>query len=95
MQFIPIIERATPELIQIAEAGWARITMQDDDQVLASRTDSMVGLPITGFSAEQYTNGELEGGVLANYGGLFSHKGSVCAVGEGGSAPDDCNSAAD
>jgi hypothetical protein len=77
-----------------ADAGWARITMQGDDQMLEStRGDSLVGLPITGFSAEQYTNGELEGGVLANYGGLFSHKGSVCAVGEGGSAPDDCNSA--
>jgi len=77
-----------------ADAGWARITMQDEDQVLESNSgDSLVGLPITGYSAEQYTNGELAGGVLANYGGLFSHKGSVCAVGDGGSAPDDCNSA--
>jgi len=74
-----------------ADAGWARITMRGDDQVLASRTDSMVGLPITGFSAEQYTNGELEGGVLANYGGLFSHKGSVCVV-DSADADSDCES---
>ena len=38
----------------------------------------MIGLPTTGFAAEEYENGTLEGGsVLANYGGLFGHKGSV------------------
>lgn len=39
----------------------------------------LVGLPATGFWALQFTNGFLdpEGGVLANYGGLFDHKGSV------------------
>jgi hypothetical protein len=61
-----------------ADAGWARITMDGD--LKSVRGDTLVGLPITGFSAEQYTNGELEGGVLANYGGLFSHKGSVCVT---------------
>lgn len=39
--------------------------------------NGLVGLPVTGFSAEQYVNGFLEGGVLANYGGVFQHKASV------------------
>jgi len=72
-----------------ADAGWARITM---DGELESASGSLVGLPITGFSAEQYTNGELEGGVLANYGGLFSHKGSVCFIGSDAPAGTDCDS---
>jgi len=60
------------------DSGWAQITFLGEDAV------GLVGLPVTGFSAEQYTNGYLEGGVLANYGGLFSHKGSVsCPVDQG------------
>jgi hypothetical protein len=60
------------------DEGWARITFFGKDEV------GLVGLPVIGFSAEQYTNGFLEGGVLANYGGLFNHKGSVnCPVMDG------------
>jgi len=80
--------------------GWARITFGNmDDCVACNKADDelhvdsagMVGLPITGFSAEQYTNGMLEGGVLANYGGLFQHKGSVgCPSG----GPSSCSSSA-
>jgi hypothetical protein len=72
-----------------ADAGWARITM--DGELESDGDDTLVGLPITGFSAEQYTNGELEGGVLANYGGLFGHKGSVCVI-DAGDADSDCDS---
>jgi hypothetical protein len=67
-----------------ADAGWARITMNGDlepDWMPVGLVEpALHGLPIVGFSAEQYTNGELEGGVLANYGGLFNHKGSVCVI---------------
>lgn len=43
------------------------------------------GLPVTGFWAEQFENGYLPDnpGVLANYGGLFSHKGNVHRSGVG------------
>jgi hypothetical protein len=70
------------------ENGWARITIGADDAncVACDSNDieqhqdgnGLRGLPVTGFAAEQYVNGTLEGGsVLANYGGLFGHKGSV------------------
>jgi hypothetical protein len=32
------------------------------------------GLPVIGFSVQQYVNGTLAGGVLSNYGGNFGHK---------------------
>ncbi len=32
------------------------------------------GLPVIGFSVQQYVNGALAGGVLSNYGGNFGHK---------------------
>lgn len=68
--------------------GWGRVTFGADDAncVACSKDDieqhqdsnGLRGLPVTGFAAEQYVNGTLEGGsVLANYGGLFGHKGSV------------------
>jgi hypothetical protein len=70
-----------------ADNGWARITFNGVDSL------GLEGLPVIGFDAEQYTNGVLEGGVLANYGGLFMHKGSVsCPSAEEGDG--DCMSAA-
>jgi hypothetical protein len=70
--------------------GWARINfsliddweseegVEIDDLELHQDRNGMIGLPTTGFNAEQYENGTLEGGsVLANYGGLFGHKGTV------------------
>ena len=77
--------------------GWGRITFgaddancvacSDDDIELHQDSNGLRGLPVTGFAAEQYVNGTLEGGVLANYGGLFGHKGSVrveaCTLPEG------------
>jgi hypothetical protein len=59
-------------------SGWARINwgadVRHEDQV------GLIGLPVTGYWAVQYTNGFLgtpEQGVLANYGGLFEHRGNV------------------
>lgn len=60
------------------EAGWARINWGADP----AHEDSvgLIGLPVTGYWAVQYENGFLgtpEAGVLANYGGLFEHRGNV------------------
>lgn len=42
------------------------------------------GLPVVGFAVTSYTNGNLGAGVLANYGGTFSHRAtrSVSAAGD-------------
>jgi hypothetical protein len=69
-----LYDNNTKELPRMS--GWAKIWWGEDhvdDQ-------GLVGLPVTGFWAEQFTNGFLgtpEASVLANYGGLFQHKGSV------------------
>jgi hypothetical protein len=60
------------------ENGWARINWGLDPEHVDY--NGLVGLPVTGFWAEQFTNGFLgtpEASVLANYGGLFEHKGNV------------------
>jgi hypothetical protein len=59
-------------------SGWAKIDWSIDEDHIDSR--GLVGLPVTGFWAEQFENGFLgtpAASVLANYGGLFDHKGSV------------------
>ncbi len=35
------------------------------------------GMPVTGFSVQQYTNAGAAEGLLAQYGALFKHKGMV------------------
>jgi len=73
-----------------ADGGWAAIDFgikadTDKDKVVdtpihilfdALGRDNLVGLPANGFWADQFTNGDV-GGLLANYGGLFNHKGST------------------
>jgi len=96
------------EVDGIPDTGWARITLGADDANCVScgvDTDEreyeqhqdvhgMRGLPVTGFAAERYENGTLEGGsVLANYGGLFGHKGSV-RTDEGCTLPSGCSGTA-
>jgi hypothetical protein len=80
------------------EAGWGRITLSapadcvacdKDDNELHVDDVGLRGLPVTGFAAETYTNGFVMQGVLANYGGLFDHKGSVNCNAED-SDDDDC-----
>ncbi|MCF6263967.1 MAG: hypothetical protein L3J24_10330 [Xanthomonadales bacterium] len=65
------------------DAGWARIDMplnRDNAGILQpNRMDAqgLLGLPVVGFWFESFTNGNLNGGtVLANYGGIFEHKGT-------------------
>jgi hypothetical protein len=68
------------------DSGWANIDFswvadfKDGAGKIERHQDrnGLVGLPVTGFSSEEFENGYLEGGsVLANYGGLFQHKASV------------------
>ena len=71
------------------DAGWVRFDLAqippesavpnagERRQSLQSNEGAVVeGLPVIGFQATSYTNGELEGGVLSNYGGTFNHRGS-------------------
>ncbi len=65
------------------DAGWAKVDMVSNVDAAgvdaADRMDSegLLGLPVIGNWFEAFTNGTLEGGaVLANYGGIFEHKGT-------------------
>lgn len=61
------------------QSGWARINWYADSDHIDD--EGLVGLPVTGFWAEQFENGfEFGPGVLSNYGGTFSHKGNVRRV---------------
>ena len=76
-------------------AGWGRINFTytgefdtNDDPVMRTlpannlQGVSLVGLPVTGFSAYEFENDFAEGGdVKAYYGGLFGHKASVRGLG--------------
>ncbi len=61
--------------------GWANINFHfNDSEGIPVHRDfaGLIGLPVTGFWAEQFENGFLFGGtVLANYGGLFDHKANI------------------
>jgi len=63
------------------ENGWANINFHfEDSEGIPVHRDwiGLIGLPVTGFWAEQFENGFLFGGtVLANYGGLFGHKANI------------------
>ena len=58
--------------------GWARLVFGGPSRV---DQNGLLGLPVTGFAAQEYENNFLEGGVKANYGGLFQHKGNVRQAG--------------
>jgi len=57
-------------------SGWGQLNFGADERHVDFA--GLVGLPVAGFAAYEFENGYLEGGsVLANYGGLFVHKGNV------------------
>ena len=69
------------------DAGWAKIDMvtnrDDAGDPAPDREDTqgLLGLPVVGYWFEAFTNGTLQGGtVLANYGGVFEHKGTRAQV---------------
>ena len=68
--------------------GWLRIafnpTTQPHALVASSEGDVFDGLPGTGFAITNYINANAAPGLLANYSGLWHHKGSrSCTAGTG------------
>jgi hypothetical protein len=68
--------------------GWLRIafnpTTQPHALVASSEGDVFDGLPGTGFAITNYVNANAAPGLLANYSGLWHHKGSrSCTAGTG------------
>ena len=57
-------------------AGTDDVTITEDARVATASGATIKGLPVVGVSVTTYTNGDLGAGVLANYGGTFSHRGS-------------------
>ncbi len=62
----------------VTESGWANMTFSDAGYVTAPIAGpAYLGLPVAGFSASQFSNGGAGAGLLAQYAGLFVHKGNV------------------
>jgi len=83
---LPVFETdLIAEVSGTPDNGWASIDMslvadlKDGLGKFERHQDSngLVGLPVTGFGAQEYENDFLTGGVIAHYGGIFWHKGSV------------------
>jgi hypothetical protein len=67
----------TANIQPIGAAGWLNLTLTGNthDFRLATNGNQFHGLPITGFEAVKFTNGNV-GGVLANYAGVYRHRQS-------------------
>lgn len=68
--------RNTTHLTPGYAEGWVSVSFND---VLQSTDDNATlttysGLPVTGFAVQRYVNANLDGGVLANYAGIFAHR---------------------
>lgn len=60
------------------ENGWARINFKNAANVMIPVTGTpYTGLPVAGFMIQRFTNNNAQPGMLAQYGGLFNHKGRV------------------
>jgi len=60
-------------------SGWVRFNFQGFSSRAGDANGTattLTGLPVVGFSANTFTNGTTLGGVLSNYGGTFTHKGT-------------------
>ncbi|WP_299773793.1 hypothetical protein [uncultured Pseudoteredinibacter sp.] len=77
-------DRVTRKLDVVHDTGWLTLGMTVDatNNRLAPASSAPVGtthingLPVIGFAAQKYVNGSV-GGVLANYAGSVTHKGTV------------------
>ena len=72
------------------ENGWVRVDMRNTPVDLVPQGGDGVfdgvqprlslgdlgGLPVTGFWVERFVNTNVAGGIKANYGGIFGHKGT-------------------
>jgi len=59
------------------ENGWANVHFDAPANVMNGSVNDYYGLPVAGFMAVRFTNNNAAPGVMAQYGGLFNHKGSV------------------
>ncbi|GAA4818262.1 hypothetical protein GCM10011365_11700 [Marinicella pacifica] len=58
--------------------GWARVNFKNPANVMVPANGTpYVGLPVAGFMVQRFTNNNAQPGLLAQYGGLFNHKGRV------------------
>ncbi len=67
----------TTHLTSEFNEGWVSVSFNRVGQSTAENVlgTTYTGLPVTGFAAQKYVNGSLNGGAtLANYAGLFSHR---------------------
>ena len=69
------------------DSGWAMfnlgtlppnstVAVDERRSVPSENGRQVLGLPVVGFGVTTYTNGATAGGVLANYGGTFQHRGT-------------------
>jgi len=64
------------------ENGWAQMNFKNPLNVMTPLTGTpYYGLPVAGFMVQRFTNGNAQPGILAQYGGLFNHKGRVNSAG--------------
>lgn len=65
----------TANILPIGSAGWANLTLTGNGHDMRAAIDGNIfhGLPITGFSAVNFVNGDV-GGVLSNYSGVYRHR---------------------
>ncbi len=62
----------------VTENGWANMSFTNTAYVTAPAAgNAYAGLPVAGFAANQFTNAGAGAGLLAQYAGLFVHKGLV------------------
>jgi hypothetical protein len=78
----------TANILPIGAAGWLNLTLTGNghDFRLATNGNQFHGLPITGFEAVKFTNGNV-GGVLANYAGVYRHRQSRSCTNAGALVP--------
>ncbi len=71
--------------------GWMGLSFTDASAEMRPATNGnvFIGLPVTGFEAEDFVNGSV-GGVLANYSGVYRHRNSRSCTNGG----DQCTAAA-
>lgn len=63
------------------ESGWAMVNFPDAAyRLIPDQGTGFLGLPVTGFSVQQFTNAGAGAGLLAQYGSLFKHQGRLEAV---------------
>ncbi|WP_223787064.1 hypothetical protein [Marinicella meishanensis] len=68
----------------VTQNGWADMAFIEDSGIPyvtnALLGADYAGLPVAGFAAQQFTNGAAGPGLLAQYAGLFVHKGRVVSL---------------